>query len=172
MKRSLQSILFSVILFLANNAFGQAVYLKPNEINLVSFKTANGKRVAVVIDTLNRYMMYRFGTARHIEFEYPKDQSQSYKLFKWYYNICDTDAGTNADFYTIYFVNGGYSYKIYNVEHDDDGYNRIQFNKFGVIVTNNVTNKEHKIKGLTYLGSESLILLNSIAGPKRSQDPF
>ena len=172
MKQFLSFFLLVLLVLIVNNSFSQAIYVKPNEINLLSFNTVNGKKVSVVIDTIKRYIMYRYGTSDNIELEYPKDTSQSYKLFRWYYNFCDTKVCASADYYSIYFINGDYSYKIYRVFHDNDGYNTCVFGESGLVVTENLTNKEFKIRGIDYTEKDNLLLLQSLHGLLRSDDPF
>lgn len=175
-KQTCNFFLLFIIICLTCNTFAQAVYVKPNELNLISFNTANGKRVAVVIDTINRYIAYRYGTNDHIELTYPKNPAESYQLFRWFYSFTDVDYGQcyNLSYYSITFINGNYSYKVYKIGVDDNASNPYNFNyeELGVTVINNITNQEFKIKGIPYTDKGNLYPLFTIKGLKRSSDAF
>jgi hypothetical protein len=63
------------------------VLIKGNEKLIFSFQNAQGKRAVLAKDSLDRYIVYRFGFSKQVEFQYPTvPDSSSWQLFKysWY----------------------------------------------------------------------------------------
>jgi hypothetical protein len=144
-----------VILFIYTSLSAQTTYLKGNEAVLFSFKTASGKTLMLALDTANKYIVYRYGTAKHIEFEYPKDTVNSFDNFKRFYYVRYggyPNAGTEIS--QVEFTNQGFTYKLYDQSFTlDEGYR----SEIGVTIQNNKTNKETQIKGLVKTQKGSLI---------------
>ena len=75
---------------------------------LLSFQVENSQKVlSVCVAKDQSYIVYRYGTANHIELEYPADKTDSWSKFK-YSNYTDSD-GTDCQ---LSFENGGYQYEI------------------------------------------------------------
>lgn len=53
------------------------LYQLPNENSILSFQTTKGKRVSICIDKKQNYLVYRFGTAKKVELEFPKVKDKS-----------------------------------------------------------------------------------------------
>jgi len=121
-------------------------YLKSNEEILTSFNLVNGKKVVVALDKSRKYIVYRYGTSKHIEFEYPAETTNSFKKFKWYYymrNGGPQNAG--EEIYQLHFTNGDYTYKVYQ-QWNAETYGYV--NTVGIIVVNDKTNKAITLKGI------------------------
>ena len=95
-------------------------------------------------DKSNGYIIYRFGTKAKVEFEFPEKSIDSWKKFKYSYDI--RGGGTQnegLDLNYIYFENNGFKYVIYDnyVAADKKSY-------VGIYVIDLKTNISTDIKGL------------------------
>ncbi|MBS7565783.1 hypothetical protein KHS38_15350 [Mucilaginibacter sp. Bleaf8] len=162
-------MLVAILLF-CSNAFAQSIYLKSNETTLFSFKTASGKTLILALDTANKYIVYRYGTEKHIEFEYPKDTVNSFDKFKrFYYVRYGGYPNAGIEISQIEFANEGFTYKLYDQLFTlDEGYR----SEIGVTIQNNKTYKEIQIKGLVKTQKGSLIGLKESELIKLSDGPF
>ena len=61
-------------------------YLQTNEKSVFEFETVKGKRLVIALDTNEKYLVYRYGTEKNIELEFPKKLSTSWNEFQfsWY----------------------------------------------------------------------------------------
>lgn len=135
--------LMFVFLLLAHFCFGQG-YLLPNEEVVFSFKTKKGKKMVLAKDTENEYIVYRFGTEKKIEFEYPatKDKESWNHFTYYYYNRGGGIQNAGMELKSIFFRNGNFDYTIYyGYYSEDDSY------ETGVEVTDLTTNKNTDVKG-------------------------
>jgi len=130
-------------MLLATGSHAQG-YLLKNEQAIFSLSTANGKRVVLAKDRANGYIIYRFGTKSKVEFEFPGKSADSWKKFKYSFDI--RGGGTlneGLDLNYIYFENDGYQYVIYDnyIAADKRSY-------VGIYVINLKNNNTTDIKGL------------------------
>jgi len=90
---------------------------KKNEKLLFSFKLkSNNKRLSICIPkNKQKYIVYRFGTPRKIELEYPNHKNAlSWKKFTYSFYFRGGGAGNaGLDLNYLSFKNGNYQYKIY-----------------------------------------------------------
>ena len=134
-------LLSGVFFIVALSAYGQK-YLLPNETNIFSFKTISGKQVVLSKDTANAYIIYRFGSASKVEFEYPADLKTSWKHFKYsFYLRGGGPDNAGMDLNNLYFENNGFRYVIYNNYHAEGN-----VLETGVFVIDLKTNKKTNIK--------------------------
>lgn len=95
--------------------FSWAQYLLPNEETVFSFKTNNGKIMALVKDKKNEYIQYRFGSKDHVDMEFPKTRTkESWKQFKYnsyFRGGGKQNAGMEVD--NLSFTSNGYKYLLY-----------------------------------------------------------
>lgn len=86
------------------------------ETVLFSFKIKSGKQVVLCAGSENSYMVYRFGTNKNTELEYPATlDDSSWKKFTYSFYL--RGGGTKnegQDLNYISFENGGYRYKIFS----------------------------------------------------------
>lgn len=111
-------ILFLVCL----SAKAQVAYLLPNEEEILSFETKNGKKLMLAKDKDNGYIVYRFGSKEKIEREYPeKKDKESFKKFTYSYALRGggkINAGIDLNY--VAFVSGAYKYVIYTTYFAED----------------------------------------------------
>lgn len=102
--------------------FSLAQYLLPNEETVFSFKTGNGKVMALVKDKKNEYIQYRFGSKDHVEMEFPDERTkESWKKFQ--YNSYHRgggkeNAGMEVD--NLSFTNNAYQYLLFRTYFAED----------------------------------------------------
>ena len=139
----MKGVFVAAAVFLSLGASAQR-YLQKGESVIFSFRTQSGKYVMLAKGEHDAYIVYRFGTADSIEFEYPEKNRDSWKKFKYAYYLRGggvQNAGMDLNY--LYFVNNGYKYYIYDVYYAEKGRN----SGIGVGVTNLETNKTATIKG-------------------------
>lgn len=103
-----------VVLFACFRA-GAQQYLKSNEKPVLSFRTANGKRMMLAMDTGNKYLVYRFGTLKHIELEYPANLDNSFKKFQLFHYSRGGGAQNDAEeIMELRFNINGIAYRVYD----------------------------------------------------------
>jgi hypothetical protein len=136
-------IFFGAAVLLTMSANAQR-YLQKGESVIFSFRTQSGKYVMLAKDKHDAYIVYRFGTADSVEFEYPEKNKDSWKKFKYDYYLRGggiRNAGEDLNY--VYFTNNGYKYYIYDVYHSEKGMN----SGIGIGVMNVATNKTVTIRG-------------------------
>ncbi len=93
-----------ISLLLTISVKGQT-YLKKNESMVISFQTIDGKKLMLAIDTVNKYLVYRYGTDKHIELEYPNDHHASYDKFKYFhYSRGSGPQNDGEEIYQLHFT--------------------------------------------------------------------
>jgi len=118
--------------------------LPVNEQLIFSFDTKSGKHVELSKDITNTYIVYRFGTADKIEFEFPAKSKESWSKFKYsFYLRGGGIQNEGMDLNYIYFTNDGFKYTIY-----DTYFAREEESAVGIKVTDLKTNKTTDIKGI------------------------
>lgn len=118
-------------------------YIKPNEVELYSFRTYEGKKLSICKDTLDKYLIYRYGTEEKVELEFPKDKSKSWDLFRYNYYLRDggiQNEGMEENI--LSFTIGKYEYKIY-----DNYYSRGELYETGIVVFDDENYVEKTFKG-------------------------
>jgi hypothetical protein len=138
-------ILFFFLLF-SKLCFGQE-YLLPNEEVVFSFETPKGKKMVLAKDKDNEYLVYRFGTEKKIELEYPQEKNkESWGKFTYYYYHRPGGPENDAMYLTnVSFRNEGYEYAIYSEMYmlpERDDYST------GILITNAKTDKRTNIEGI------------------------
>ncbi|MEQ3662166.1 MAG: hypothetical protein ABNG96_05690, partial [Flavobacterium sp.] len=105
-------------------------YVKPNEVELFSFRTFEGKKLSICKDTLDTYLIYRYGTEEKVELEFPKDKSKSWDHFMYnYYLRGGGIQNEGMDENNLSFTIGKYEYRIYN-----NYYSRGELYEAGIVV--------------------------------------
>jgi len=91
------------------------LYVLPNEKEVFSFETENGKKMVLAQDKSSKYLVYRFGTKEKVELEYPTKDKLSWKKFS-YSSYHRGGAGKNEgmDNNYLYFTNNNFKYVIYD----------------------------------------------------------
>ncbi|RQO71718.1 hypothetical protein DBR43_10740 [Pedobacter sp. KBW06] len=134
MKKHTSTII--ILLFFSLSSYAQK-YILSNEEVILSFTTKNNKRVVLAKDKANAYMIYRFGTAQKIEFEFPEKTKESWSKFTYSFYFRGGGAKNEGmDLNYIHFNNKGYKYTVYDKTPET-----------GITITNLKTNKETEIEG-------------------------
>ncbi len=106
--------LLCFVLFACLTAHAQQ-YLKSNEKLVMSFNTANGKRMVLAVDTANKYLVYRYGTRKRVELEYPADMDNSFKKLRLFHYMRGGGVQNDAeDLKQLQFTINGVTYKLYD----------------------------------------------------------
>ncbi len=142
MKRNKLLQLVLISLFFSISAQGQT-YLKNKEVLVISFQTIKGKKLMLAVDTINKYLVYRYGTEKRIELEYPNGLRNNYDNFKYFhYSRGGGPQNDGEEIYQLHFTIGDFTYKIY------DDWHAIGWQyETGVVIENNKTHKKTIIKG-------------------------
>lgn len=141
----MNKIKFTFVFLLFATLGVSQTYLLPNEEIVFSFKTKSGKKMVLAKDKENEYIVYRFGTSKKVELEFPatKDK-ESWNHFTYsYYNRGGGVENAGMELKSIFFQNGNFDYTIYyGYYSEDDSYD------VGVEVTDLTTNRSKDIKGM------------------------
>jgi len=131
------------LMLISGICYGQNL-LPANEQLIFSFDTKNGKHVELSKDQANSYIVYRFGTADKIEFEFPAKSKESWSKFRYsFYLRGGGIQNEGMDLNYIHFTNEGFKYTIY-----DTYFAKGQESGVGIMVTNLKTNKTTDVKGI------------------------
>ncbi len=135
-----------VLLLFSGICFGQD-YLLPNEEVVFSFETNKGKKMVLAKEKENEYLIYRFGTEKKIELEYPQEKNkESWDKFTYYYYHRPGGPENEAMYLTnVSFIKEGYEYSIYSqiyMLEDRDDYGT------GILITNTKTDKRTIVEGI------------------------
>ena len=99
----------------ANLASGQTLKLHNEEV-LFSFQTIQGKIALIARDTLDQYLIYRFGKTNAIEVEFPEKTKESWSRFSYSYYFRGGGAGNEGlDLNYLYFIRDDFKYVLYDV---------------------------------------------------------
>jgi hypothetical protein len=168
----IKCVFIIAILLGSTTVSGQAKYLKSNETTVLSFKTTSGKILMLALDKAQKYIVYRFGTAKHIEFEYPKDTANSFDKFKRFYYVRYggiPNAGTEIS--QVEFTNDGFTYKIHEQYFATEDGERCEIG-ISIVDSRNKIYKLTKINGLVKTMKGSLMELKNSELVKLSHDSF
>jgi hypothetical protein len=152
----MKSFLF-LLVFVAQTALLSAQkYVLPNEIEIFSFETDKGKKLSICKDKADKYIVYRFGTKKKVELEYPSVKNkQSWEKFTFSsYFRGGGEENDGMDLNSLKFTNGGYEYEIY-----DDYTAEGEKTTVGVVVKQLSNKKEVKIEGNPKTRKGSLVNL-------------
>ncbi|MEO9533409.1 MAG: hypothetical protein ABJG68_00310 [Crocinitomicaceae bacterium] len=151
------SFLITLLFIISNHlSFSQSKLLLENEHVLFSFKTIAGKTCMIAHEKTNeKYLVYRYGTAEHIELEYPKDKSNSWSKFTYeFYYRGGGKENLGLDINSLSFENGNYRYSVYqDYSAENESYS------CGINVTNLTSKKITQIKGVYFSAQGGLNLL-------------
>lgn len=91
------------------------VLIKPNEKLIFSFQTKQGKRAVLAKDSLDRYIVYRYGYSKQAEFVYPSVlDSTSWSLFRYsWYLRGGGKQNDGLDLNYVQFTHGDTKYVLY-----------------------------------------------------------
>ncbi len=148
----------SLLLICALTALGQPQYLLKNEKAIMSFYTTQHKRVVIAVDRDDAYIVYRYGTDKRIELEYPKRDTASWRKMQFYWYLQPSMGENNGfDIYNISFVADTFRYVVAISNAGDDGGEHLSLtvlNTKGKILTvqtgNTKTRNGHLIDLRTY----------------------
>ncbi len=131
-------------LLILNIGFAQVKLLKNEEL-LYSFKTKKGKQMILAKDKQNKYIIYRFGTSKKTELEFPaiKDSTSWNKFSYFHYLRPGGIQNAGLDLQSIYFQNGNYYYNIYE-DYSSEG----ESYETGVLIEDITTKIEKDCKGI------------------------
>lgn len=139
MKKTLLCILFIVIALCKTQA---QQYFSKGEINVISFNTLNGKKMTLSVNKNKKCLIYRFGTAKYIEFQYPKEIKQNYSDFILFYYLRGGGIRNEGqDLINLRFSNQNFTYKIY-----EEWYAVGNRKEIGILVKDNITKNTLTIK--------------------------
>ncbi|QBZ97642.1 hypothetical protein [Flavobacterium sangjuense] len=123
-------------------SFGQD-YLLPNEEVLFSFETKAGKKMILAKDKHGKYIVYRFGTSKKIELEYPEKNKESWNKFTFaYYSRGGGVQNLAMDLNNVFFKIGNFEYSIH-----ENYYSESNENDVGITIRNTATEKTSEIYG-------------------------
>ena len=129
-------------LIISKLCFGQDYILKNEEL-IFSFKTSNGKKMVLAKDKSNDYIIYRFGTSKKIELEFPEKNKESWSKFTYsYYFRGGGIQNAGIEIMSVYFRINDFEYMIY-----EDYYSESDEIKTGVLVIDLTSKKEFDILG-------------------------
>jgi hypothetical protein len=104
-----------VLLFAAMSVGAQAQdpLRKPGETTIMAFQMADSPKY-VSICTSDSYIVYRFGTPKKVELEYPKDLADSWNQFEYSSYLRGGGASNEGlDLNYVKFKSGSWEYVIY-----------------------------------------------------------
>ena len=106
-------------------------YVRSNEHIITSFYTTQHKRAVIAVDNDDKYIVYRYGTSKKIEMEYPAYDTTSWHKMQFYWYLRPS-MGTNdgLDIYNISFVRDTFRYVISQTNSGDGG------EKLGITILN------------------------------------
>lgn len=135
-------ILFFI--FCSGFCFGQE-YVLANEEVVFSFETVKGKKMVLAKDKKDTYIVYRFGTSKKIELEYPKDKNkESWNKFIFaYYSRGGGAQNLAMDLDKVVFEIGDYEYAVYTEYYSEENDFSI-----GIQIYNLKTQKLDNVKGI------------------------
>ena len=139
------------------------LFVLANERVVMEFRTKNNKRLAVCRDKDNKYLVYRFGTTKSVELEFPEILDEtSFKKFEYSSYLRPggiENLGMSLDY--LSFVNNGYRYVIYKTYAAESVGNE---DAVGVRIIDLKTKKETEINGdfKTYSGTFPGEIVNKV----------
>lgn len=106
--------LFS-LLFISFNLLANDFHVHKNEKLVFGFITEkNNKILSISMDNKNQYIVYRYGSEKRVELEYPEELSNSFDKFIYSYYLRGGPNNEGIDLNYLRFYNGNYEYVIYH----------------------------------------------------------
>lgn len=140
----MKEIFILMLILFSSKCFTQK-YTLPNEENIISFTTQNGKIATLSKDKNNQYIVYRFGTKDKIELEYPEKNKNSWDKFKFsFYHRGGGKENSGMELDNVWFTIDEFEYAVFSAYHAGDESNAESF-EVGVKVQNLNTGKETRI---------------------------
>ena len=139
------------------------LFVLANERVVMEFRTKNNKRLAVCRDKDNKYLVYRFGTKKSVELQFPEILDEtSFKKFEYSSYLRPggiENLGMSLDY--LSFVNNGYRYVVYKTYASESVGNE---DAVGVRIIDLKTKKETEINGdfKTYSGTFPGEIVNKV----------
>jgi hypothetical protein len=139
----MKALFLAVSVLIATVSFAQQ-YLRPNEELIYRFATTTGKQAWLVKDKKDGYIVYRYGTPKKMELEFPARNKESWKKFTYsFYFRGGGIQNEGMELNYISFHNNGVQYILY------DTYYAAKGKSFtGIKVIDPKTKKEVVIEGL------------------------
>ncbi len=107
-------------------------YVRSNERAITSFYTKQHKRAVIAVDTADKYIVYRYGTSKKIELEYPGRDTASWRKMQFYWYRHPSSGENNGfDMYNISFVRDTFRYVVFLTNAGDEGGEHL-----GIIILN------------------------------------
>lgn len=117
---------------------------KPNEKVLYAFSFNSEREVNLLIDTSNKYIVFRMGLPKKIEMEYPANSVGSFDKFSFTYNFKPNGSkndGFNHNY--VSFIHGNKKYVVY-----EELYAMSSIPDVGIFIIDLNTNISYETKGL------------------------
>lgn len=134
-------LIFIFLLFF-KLGFGQDYLLKNEEV-IFSFKTENGKKMVLAKDKENGYIIYRFGTDKKIELEYPEKNKESWDKFTFaYYSRGGGVKNAAMDLNNVLFKINNFEYSI-----QQNYYSESDEFQTGIFIRDLLKDKSSEIEG-------------------------
>lgn len=128
-------------------------YHLPNEKIVFALKMNDGKIMTLCMDTAENYLLYRFGTPRQIELEYPSKEKSGWEKFTYSYYLRGGGAeNAGLDLNYVYFEREGYRYIIFDTYDATENQS-----EYGVKVENLKTGEIKVLPGKVMKTGSSLI---------------
>lgn len=110
-----------ILLFISVSSVSAQLLLK-GETEVFRFKTKSGKTAIICKGENESYIVYRFGTNKKVELEYPSAKNNdSWQLFTYsYYFRGGGKENAGLDLNYLSFENNGYTYKLYQENSAED----------------------------------------------------
>lgn len=152
-KINMKKLVILILLTASVQTFSQLVH--DGEEIIFSFKLKSGKTALLLKGENDSYIVYRFGTNRKIELEYPAElNTDSWQKFTYsYYFRGGGKENAGLDLNYVSFENNGYSYKLYDEYSAEDDSRHT-----GILVTD-AEGKERDITGAKGSAKGSLVSL-------------
>ena len=145
-----------------------------DELIVYSCLLSNGKTASICIsrdfNSSTGYILYRFGTPQRIEFEYPKDKTNTLQAFSYQWYLRGGGAGNaGMDNNHLTFSNGGFTYELfhdYSAGSDDPALQYSPSSSAGIKVTDSAQKQISEVECLPDQSVGSLIYLRGTPIPQ------
>ncbi len=131
-------------------------FCRTGESTIIAFRLADSVRYVSLCRSSDKdYLVYRFGSEKRVELEYPNDMADTWSKFEYaHYLRGGGDANEGLDLNYLVFINGDWQYILY--EEYQAAANPVNI---GVKVINLKSNKKRDFPGLAGTMQGSLISL-------------
>lgn len=141
---------------------------RSGESTIIAFQLADSTRYVSVCESQEKsYIVYRFGSAKKVEMEYPASKTKAWSRFEYSYYLRGGGANNEGlDLNYLSFINGDWKYILYEEHQAAD--NRVSV---GVRVINLKNNKRREFPGLAGTLHGSLIPLRENRQVQKGEVP-